>query len=148
MRWPWSPRRSSQRLMLRRVGAQHAFVLTDGPPGDEPVRLLRWGLLADTRPVPSGDAIALLEGWGNADAKAAEPPLDYPKDHYDILGLGLYTLALAKEQMGLLEDALGLYKRAVEACGRGFAQAGETAESARMAIARSSRSTAHRIWRA
>ena len=40
MRWPWSPRRSAQRLLLRRVGEQHAFVLTDGPPGDEPARLL------------------------------------------------------------------------------------------------------------
>jgi MSHA biogenesis protein MshI len=61
MRWPWSPRRSAQRLLLRRVGDRHAFVLTDGPPGDEPARLLRWGLLADARPVPSGDAIALLD---------------------------------------------------------------------------------------
>ncbi|MCY4756918.1 hypothetical protein [Pelomonas aquatica] len=61
MRWPWSPRRSGQRLLLRRLGEQHAFVLTDGPPGDEPVRLLRWGLLAEARPVPAGDAIALLD---------------------------------------------------------------------------------------
>lgn len=61
MRWPWSPRRSAQRLLLRRVGEQHAFVLTDGPPGDEPARLLRWGLLAEARPVPTGEAIALLD---------------------------------------------------------------------------------------
>ncbi|MGQ3051747.1 MAG: hypothetical protein ACT6S0_08185 [Roseateles sp.] len=62
MRFPWSPRRSGQRLLLRRVGSQHAFVLTDGPPDDdEPVRLLRWGLLAEARPVPAGDAIALLD---------------------------------------------------------------------------------------
>lgn len=61
MRWPWSPRRSSQRVLLRRVGMQHAFVLTDGPPGNEPVQLLRWGLLAEARPVPAGDVIALLD---------------------------------------------------------------------------------------
>ncbi|HEY8876852.1 MAG TPA: hypothetical protein VIN03_04755 [Roseateles sp.] len=61
MRWPWSPRRSAQRLLLRRVGEQHAFVLTDGPPGDEPARLLRWGLMPEARPVPAGDAIALLD---------------------------------------------------------------------------------------
>jgi len=65
MRWPWSPRRSAQRLLLRRVGEQHAFVLTDGPPGqhgdDQPARLLRWGLLADAKPVPAGDAIAVLD---------------------------------------------------------------------------------------
>lgn len=65
MRWPWSPRRSGQRLLLRRVGEQHAFVLTDGPPGhhddDRPVRLLRWGLLAEARPLTAGDAIALLD---------------------------------------------------------------------------------------
>lgn len=61
MRWPWSPRRSGQRLLLRRVGDQHAFVLIDGPPGDEPARLLRWGLMAEARPVPAGDAIALLD---------------------------------------------------------------------------------------
>ncbi|CAM3835368.1 hypothetical protein [Roseateles saccharophilus] len=61
MRWPWSPRRSGQRLLLRRVGEQHAFVLTDGPPGDEAVRLLRWGLTADAKPVLAGDAIALLD---------------------------------------------------------------------------------------
>lgn len=61
MRWPWSPRRSGQRLLLRRLGEQYAFVLTDGPPAEEPVRLLRWGLTADARPVPAGDAIALLD---------------------------------------------------------------------------------------
>lgn len=61
MRWPWSPSRSGQRLLLRRVGEQHAFVLTDGPPGDDPARLLRWGLLPEARPVPAGDAIALLD---------------------------------------------------------------------------------------
>ena len=61
MRWPWSPRRSGQRLLLRRVGERHAFVLIDGPPGDEPARLLRWGLLAEARPVPAGEAIALLD---------------------------------------------------------------------------------------
>jgi MSHA biogenesis protein MshI len=67
MRWPWSPRRSAQRLLVRRVGGQHAFVLTDGPPGPpgdgQPARLLRWGLMsdADAKPVPAGDAIALLD---------------------------------------------------------------------------------------
>lgn len=61
MRWPWSARSSGQRLLLRRLGKQHAFVLTDGPPGDEPARLLRWGLLAEARPVPAGEAIALLD---------------------------------------------------------------------------------------
>lgn len=61
MRWPWQTRRSSQRLLLRRLGTQHAFVLTDGAPGGEPARLLRWGLLPEARPVPAGDAIALLD---------------------------------------------------------------------------------------
>ncbi|HEY9109749.1 MAG TPA: hypothetical protein VIN58_23995 [Roseateles sp.] len=61
MRWPWSPRRSGHRLLLRRVGTGHAFVLTDGAPGDEAVRLLRWGLLPGARPVPAGEAIALLD---------------------------------------------------------------------------------------
>lgn len=65
MRWPWQPRRSGQRLLLRRVGTQHAFVLTDGAPGhhgdDRPARLLRWGLLPEARPVAAGEAIALLD---------------------------------------------------------------------------------------
>lgn len=61
MRWPWSPRRSGQRLLLRRIGEQHAFVLTDGAPGDAPARLLRWGLMPEARPVTAGDAIALLD---------------------------------------------------------------------------------------
>lgn len=61
MRWPWQPRRSGQRLLLRCVGGQHAFVLTDGPPGDAPARLLRWGLLPEARPVAAGEAIALLD---------------------------------------------------------------------------------------
>ncbi len=61
MRWPWSPRRSGHRLVLRRAGHQHAFVLTDGEPGDTPARLLRWGLLPDARPIHAGEAIALLD---------------------------------------------------------------------------------------
>lgn len=61
MAWPWRARRSGQRLLLRRVGSQHAFVLTDGAPGDGPARLLRWGLLAEPRPLPAGEAIALLD---------------------------------------------------------------------------------------
>lgn len=59
MRWPWSPRRSGHRLVLRRAGNQHAFVLTDGE--SESQRLLRWGLLPEARPVPAGEAIALLD---------------------------------------------------------------------------------------
>lgn len=61
MRWPWSPRRSGHRLLVRRVGSRHAFVLTDGAPGDGPARLLRWGLLDEARPIPAGEAIALLD---------------------------------------------------------------------------------------
>lgn len=61
MRWPWTPRRSSQRLVLRRAGPHLAFVLTDGEPGEQPTRLLRWGLLPEARPVPAGEAIALLD---------------------------------------------------------------------------------------
>ncbi|MBL8277916.1 MAG: hypothetical protein JNL93_14530 [Pelomonas sp.] len=62
MRWPWTPRRSGHRLLLRRVGNGHAFVLTDGEPGpNQPARLLRWGLLPQARPVPAGEAIALLD---------------------------------------------------------------------------------------
>ncbi|MFN3305318.1 MAG: hypothetical protein ACK44A_16590 [Roseateles sp.] len=61
MRWPWTPRRSSQRLVLRRAGSHLAFVLTDGAPADSPPRLLRWGLMPEARPVPAGEAIALLD---------------------------------------------------------------------------------------
>jgi MSHA biogenesis protein MshI len=62
MRWPWTPRRSGHRLLLRPVGSGHAFVLTDGEPGpNAPARLLRWGLLPEARPVPAGEAIALLD---------------------------------------------------------------------------------------
>ncbi|NCT83427.1 MAG: hypothetical protein GXC94_09810 [Comamonadaceae bacterium] len=61
MRWPWSPRRSAQRLLLRRVGDRHAFVLTDGPAADQPARLLRWGLLPQAGAIAAGDAIALLD---------------------------------------------------------------------------------------
>lgn len=61
MRWPWTPRHNAHRLLLRRVGAGHAFVLTDGAPGDQPARLLRWGLLPEARPVTAGPAIALLD---------------------------------------------------------------------------------------
>ncbi|MDG0857233.1 hypothetical protein [Roseateles puraquae] len=62
MRWPWTPRRSAHRLLLRRLGSGHAFVLTDGEPSDsQPPRLLRWGLMPDARPVAAGEAIALLE---------------------------------------------------------------------------------------
>ena len=61
----WPTRRSAQRLVLRPLGARHAFVLTDGPPGQhgdgQPARLLRWGLLSDARPLPAGEAIALLD---------------------------------------------------------------------------------------
>ena len=65
MRWPWSPRRSAQRLLVRRAGDQHAFVLIDGPPNhhgdDQPARLLRWGLMPEAKPVAAGEAIALLD---------------------------------------------------------------------------------------
>jgi MSHA biogenesis protein MshI len=75
MRWPWSSRRSTQRLVLRRAGSQHAFVLTDGLPGDEPARLLRWGLLPEARPVPAGDAIALLDPADYQILKVDTPPV-------------------------------------------------------------------------
>jgi len=61
MRWPWTPRRGEHRLVLGRAGRQHAFVLTDGEPSEGPARLLRWGLLPDARPVPAGEAIAVLD---------------------------------------------------------------------------------------
>jgi MSHA biogenesis protein MshI len=75
MRWPWSSRRSTQRLVLRRAGSQHAFVLTDGLPGDEPARLLRWGLLPEARPIPAGDAIALLDPADYQILKVDTPPV-------------------------------------------------------------------------
>lgn len=75
MRWPWSPRRSGHRLLLRRVGRQHAFVLTDGAPGDAPARLLRWGLMPAARPVPAGDAIALLDPADYQIFKIDTPPV-------------------------------------------------------------------------
>lgn len=61
MRWPWSPRRSGQRLVLRRVGEQHAFVLTDGAPNGQPAQVLRWGLLPEARALAAGEAIAVLD---------------------------------------------------------------------------------------
>ena len=84
------------------------------------------------------DAIALLEPWDKNDPVQLNrtATADFPKDRPDILALGLYTLALAKEESGYFDDALALYRRAEEASKQGFAAAGETAESARMAIAR------------
>lgn len=62
MRWPWTPRRSAHRLLLRPTGSGHAFVLTTGEPGEQaPPQLLRWGLLPQAKPIPAGEAIALLE---------------------------------------------------------------------------------------
>lgn len=61
MRWPWSSRRNNQRLVLRRVGEQHAFVLTSGAPAGEPAQLLRWGLMPEAKSLPTGEAIALLD---------------------------------------------------------------------------------------
>lgn len=75
MRWPWQPRRSSHRLLLRRVGDQHAFVLTDGAPGEHPARLLRWGLLPDARPITAGEAIALLDPADYQILKVDTPPV-------------------------------------------------------------------------
>lgn len=75
MRWPWTPRRSSQRLLLRRVGSGHAFVLTDGAPGNAPARLLRWGLLPQARPVTAGDVIALLDPADYQVLKVDTPPV-------------------------------------------------------------------------
>lgn len=75
MRWPWTPRRSAHRLLLRRTGTGHAFVLTDGPPADQPPRLLRWGLLPEARPVPAGEAIALLDPADYQLLKVDTPPV-------------------------------------------------------------------------
>lgn len=61
MRWPWSSRRNGQRLVLRRVGEQHAFVLTNGAPAGEPAQLLRWGLMPEAKGLSAGEAIALLD---------------------------------------------------------------------------------------
>ena len=85
----------------------------------------------------TADAVTLLEPWDRATATAAQPePDDFPKDRQDILGLGLYTLALAKEELGWYDDALKLYRQAEQACRQGYASGNETGESARMAIAR------------
>ncbi|RZL32966.1 MAG: hypothetical protein EOP35_18995, partial [Rubrivivax sp.] len=75
MRWPWQTRRSPQRLLLRRIGAQHAFVLTDASRDDEPARLLRWGLLPAARRIPAGDAIALLDPADYQILKVDTPPV-------------------------------------------------------------------------
>lgn len=91
------------------------------------------GLCAAGKP---NEAMRLLNAWDRVVAAGAEAPVDYPKDRPDILGLGLYTLALAREEMGHIEDALAIYRRAVDACKQGQVSSGETAESARMAIAR------------
>ncbi len=91
------------------------------------------GLCAAGNP---GDAAALLDPWEHVAAAATEPPVDYPKDRPEILALGLYTLAVAKEELGLLDDALALYRRTAEASKLAFSNPGEVAENARMAIAR------------
>ncbi len=91
------------------------------------------GLCAAGNPA---EAVTLLEPWDRSDATKVEAPLDFPKDRADVLALGLYTLALAKEELGWNEDALALYRRSEAACKQAFAATGETAESARMAIAR------------
>ncbi len=83
MRWPWSPRRSAHRLLLRTLGTQHAFVLTDGPPGHppgeqagaRPVRLLRWGLLPEAHSIAAGEAIALLDPSDYQILKVDTPPV-------------------------------------------------------------------------
>ncbi|MFG6487688.1 hypothetical protein ACG04R_13480 [Roseateles sp. BYS78W] len=75
MRWPWSPRRSGHRLLLRPVGTQHAFVLTDGAPDEGQARLLRWGLLPEPRPVAAGEAIALLDPDDYQILKVDTPPV-------------------------------------------------------------------------
>lgn len=61
MRWPWQRGADPQRLVLRRAGSHWAFVLTDGAPGEQPPRLLRWGLLAGAPALPGGDVLALLD---------------------------------------------------------------------------------------
>jgi len=75
MRWPWQSRRSSQRLVLRRAGSSHAFVLTDGAPSEAPARLLRWGLLPEAGPVTAGEAIALLDPADYQILKVDTPPV-------------------------------------------------------------------------
>ncbi|MEI6234109.1 MAG: tetratricopeptide repeat protein [Planctomycetota bacterium] len=83
----------------------------------------------------SNDAIAVLEPWDRV-AELVPEPADFPKDRPDILALGLYTLALGKEQIGLLDDALKMYQRAEAATSKSFSAGGETSDGARMSIAR------------
>lgn len=75
MRWPWTPRRSGHRLVLRRAGSGLAFVLTDGAPAAAPARILRWGLLPEATPVTAGDAIALLDPAAYQVLKVNTPPV-------------------------------------------------------------------------
>lgn len=79
------------------------------------------------------DAALLLEPWRE---KGAKPVEDYPEKRPEIFALGLYTLAVAKEELGLFDDALALYHRAADEAGRGFSASGEVAGNARMSIAR------------
>ena len=81
-------------------------------------------------------AAALLDAWQvlpNTGAKMSE---DFPKDNPDMLAYGLYTLALAKEELGFYDDALALYVRAQDAARKSAAVGSDVAENARMSIAR------------
>ena len=75
MRWPWTPRRSSHRLMLRPASNGLAFVLTDGAPAGAPPQLLRWGLLPAATSIPAGHAIGLIDPAGYQILKVDTPPV-------------------------------------------------------------------------
>jgi len=79
------------------------------------------------------EAAALLKIWADGADKSADRPDAQPA----LLALGLYTLALAKEETGFLEDALAMYKRAMAAAEQaGGSESTGVAERSGFAIAR------------
>ncbi|HYG73802.1 MAG TPA: tetratricopeptide repeat protein [Planctomycetota bacterium] len=79
------------------------------------------------------EAAVLLKPWSENPSGAPDQPDKAPS----ILALGLYTLALAKEETGYLEDALEIYRRAQKLAEQaGEAESTGVAERAGFAIAR------------
>jgi len=76
------------------------------------------------------DAVPLLKPWADEVGQAEQPA---PQTQ----AVGLYTLALAQEETGQFEEALGMYRRAQELAERaGQADVAGVAERAAMAVGR------------
>jgi len=81
------------------------------------------------------EAAMLLKPWAEETAQAGVS--DKPDKDDGTLSLGLYTLALAYEETGFLEDALQVYRRALKLAEQaGAGDVSGVAERAGMAVAR------------